>query len=268
MIVKPFLLYKKSELELVKNTLNNRLNDWVNHWFKQDTFCQVAEIRPVDTPSNISFVGGKYFEITAVENNIKVTCVLSTTSIVGISSLLFGEKDLVNPSDIPGKKTGKLGEKLIIRFLEDLCRSNLLANRKLESVMTESVSHLSTSDDCCKGAVVISITLENTSVDLIVPPEIMEKLIDRPYKSDGKKSLFDKDIKELISIGKVPFETILGSAEVTFEELVSLRVGDVIKIDKKIDMPCSIRFENTTIEYNCVLGKVNGHKAIKIVSHS
>ena len=95
-------------------------------------------------------------------------------------------------------------------------------------------------------------------------PLLSHDLVDRKYDVDKGAKFYDGKLEKLFLKKKVPYEISLGTVDIVVEELASLQVGDVLKLDKKLNDSCDIVFDNKQENYKCTLGRVNGSKAVRI----
>lgn len=92
------------------------------------------------------------------------------------------------------------------------------------------------------GAMVISFKVDSTAFDYVVSPVTVERYIeavDAPTREKGKELA---PLNTALGNQKVRASISLGSAELSLGELASIRIGDVVTLDKLIDQPASMRF--------------------------
>ncbi|KXS49955.1 flagellar motor switch protein FliM [Halanaerobium congolense] len=71
-------------------------------------------------------------------------------------------------------------------------------------------------------------------------------------------------LKERLNDALVEVEAELGSTQLTVEDFLYLRPGDVIRLDKKVEENAELKIGNNH-KYQAVVGSKNRHKAIQIV---
>ncbi len=83
----------------------------------------------------------------------------------------------------------------------------------------------------------------------------------RPIKHDGttSKSILTQKLMDTELLVEVEF----GRSSISFQQLMQLKVGDVISLDKKIGEEVLIKIDNKELYYG-IPGKSNKHKSVKI----
>jgi hypothetical protein len=92
------------------------------------------------------------------------------------------------------------------------------------------------------GALVLGVKVGRLKLRFIVSPLTIEryiKALESPPSHENRKKLVD--LTSAISDQRVSAKVVLGSAELTLGELSSIRIGDVITLDKSINQPALLR---------------------------
>jgi flagellar motor switch protein FliM len=116
-----------------------------------------------------------------------------------------------------------------------------------------------------KGHLLITVSIGQHELDVVIPPQIADAMMSRNYKDQAGVPFYQDDVKKLLTTGEVRCEVSLGGAGISLDELMSLQVGDVVKLNTSLNDPCDLKFDGTTDSVKCLLGKKDDHIAVKIV---
>jgi flagellar motor switch protein FliM len=83
-----------------------------------------------------------------------------------------------------------------------------------------------------------------------------EKVIDPQAREIAMKNLYNVDL---------PAQVVLGSAELNLDEVLALKVGDVIQLDSKMDEPLVLQVANQRL-FKVHIGKVGTNLAVQVMS--
>lgn len=115
------------------------------------------------------------------------------------------------------------------------------------------------------GAVVIEIVIGK--LDLLCL--LNDKCIGAPERKTpvpGEKPLVGIDLKKKLSGTPLSLQVELGSTEVDIGSLLTLQVGDVIRLDSTIDRPLAVIGPEGRKVLNGYLGKQDGNMAIEVAA--
>lgn len=73
-----------------------------------------------------------------------------------------------------------------------------------------------------------------------------------------------KNLKRRLNQALVEVEAVLGSAELTVDDFLHLRPGDVIRLNKKLKENAELKIGSSR-KYKTVVGTKNNHKAVRVV---
>lgn len=99
---------------------------------------------------------------------------------------------------------------------------------------------------------------------LLVP--VMDKLNTKFWFSNMQEkdpTMYGEVIENVISKTKVPIKAILGESKVNVSDFVNLQIGDIIKIDKKVDQELDVYVGNIK-KFNALPGYFEDKYAVRI----
>lgn len=82
------------------------------------------------------------------------------------------------------------------------------------------------------------------------------------HADEEEKKLQTKTLKNLLGI-PLKLEVVLGEVKLTFGDILKLKKGDTIMLDKSVQEPLEVRVQNTT-KLTAFLGQVDNRRAIKV----
>lgn len=264
MSVKPYIFYKQSELETLRKNYEVGVSNWGKKWLSNESTVGVNNVTPL-TSDHMAVSRSVSVLKMKLQSGTEVMLSCDDGCLAYLASCLLQKKSKIAPANARHLKFGKLEESLLHNVLQDLVihlhelKTDMeLQTEKLEPVMFQVM-------DQYHGHLLVSIMVGKHELELRVPPELTETLIARDYEAVSDMPLYSEDIKALLTTGSLRCEISLGTAQVSFEELVSLQVGDVIKLNSNLNDPCRLRFSGSSDPVKCILGKKEQNKAVKIV---
>jgi len=266
MSVFPYVFYKESELDVLSNAISHRLDKWSKDWFDPEDAVKLVSLIPFDIND---YVYGKQSMLVHVQlsDGKWVDCWVKTNDVSRITAKLLGTEELPGNLNNRHNAPGKLGRSLVLKAVQSLvvaiCGEGIIASDK--PVTTEIVDHhyLATRNTAI-GKLKMTMSIADATLDLMISPLLSHELIGRKYSKSSEITYYSGELEKLFLKKKVPYEVSLGTVDIAIEELASLQVGDVLKLDKKLSDSCGIIFDKNKRSYNCILGRINGSKAIRI----
>jgi len=266
MSVFPYVFYKESELDILSKAISDRLNRWSRDWFHPGDQVKLVSLIPFDIND---YVYGKQSMLMniMVSDGKWVDCWVKTNDISRITTILLGTEE--QPGNVNNRHNapGKLGRSLVLKAVQSLvvaiCGKDIVDSEK--SVRTEIIDHhyLATKNTAI-GKLKMTMTIADATLDLMISPLLSHELIGRKYSKSNEITYYSGELEKLFLKKKVPYEVSLGTVDISIEELASLQVGDVLKLDKNLSDSCGIVFDKNKKSYKCILGRINGSKAIRI----
>jgi flagellar motor switch protein FliM len=95
---------------------------------------------------------------------------------------------------------------------------------------------------------------------------VMDKLNTKFWFSNMQEkdpTMYGEVIENVISKTKVPIKAILGESKVNVSDFVNLQIGDIIKIDKKVDQELDVYVGNIK-KFNALPGYFEDKYAVRI----
>ena len=266
MSVFPYVYYKESELEVLSNNISGRLLTWSRDWFHKEGAVELVSIIPFDINDYVYGKQSMLIHVTISEGKW-VDCLLKTKDISHIAGILLGLDEPPGNFGNRHNEPGKMGTSLVLKAIQSLvvaiCGDDV-ANAG-ETIKTEIIDHhYVATKNTAIGKLKMTMSIASGNVDLMVSPLLSHELVGRKYHRINGTSFYEGQLEKLFLQKKVPYEVALGTVDITIEELNSLQVGDVLKLDKKLTESCGIEFDKNRKNYKCTLGRVNGSKAIRI----
>ncbi len=108
--------------------------------------------------------------------------------------------------------------------------------------------------------------LVNVCLPFTLLEPVMDKLNTKFWFSNMQEkdpTMYDDVIENIISRTKVPIKAILGESKVNVSDFVNLQVGDIIKIDKKVNQELDVYVGNIK-KFNALPGYFEDKYAVRI----
>ena len=108
--------------------------------------------------------------------------------------------------------------------------------------------------------------LMNVCLPYTLLEPVMDKLNTKFWFSNMQEkdpTMYGEVIENVISKTKVPIKAILGESKVNFSDFVNLQIGDIIKIDKKVDQELDVYVGNIK-KFNALPGYFEDKYAVRI----
>ncbi len=191
-----------------------------------------------------------------------------------IVSSVFGGS--AKPYKIEGKEFTRIETKLIQRLL-NICYQELelawssIMNVKIMPVGIETNPALLTVARAKEKFILLRLVIVIEGSEGYIYLAIPEASI-APYRDilKGSSDVRLKYLQEgsIKSFQNVPFylEVILGKSHITLGELLELKSGDIIKLDRLVKEPLEVRIEGIP-KFTAFLGQLGSTKAIKVHSY-
>ncbi len=207
---------------------------------------------------------------------LRGTCLLAIDPklIYIVVSSVFGGS--AKPYKIEGRDFTRIETKLIQRFL-NICYQELeiawgtVMDVKINPVGIETNPALLTVYRAKEKLILLKLTIviegSEGSVQLAIPESAIA-----PYKDvlKGSPEMKNKEFEEKIlkSFQKIPLrlEVVLGKTTMNFSDVLELKEGDIIYLDKPLRESLEVRVQDRP-KLLAFLGQLGGKKAIKVYKH-
>ena len=261
---RPYIFYKRSELDALKITFEERAANWVQQWFAMESALSVNNITPFKGSAYVAGRQTRTLQVILPEAaRLIINC--DDKCVAHLAACLLNKKRKAPLLKPRYAKIGRLEERMVHNALENLAMDLLASKTENGHGVSEVIPELPADVGDGAGNLLLSMAVGQHELDVIMPPEVAEEVVGRDYKDGSKSSLYNDDIKGLLKTGSVRCEISLGTANISFSELLSLQVGDVIKLNGGLNEPCSLKFVGSANTVNCILGKKDCNKAVKII---
>ncbi|MEJ7620470.1 MAG: FliM/FliN family flagellar motor switch protein [Aquificaceae bacterium] len=207
---------------------------------------------------------------------LRGTCLLAIDPklIYIVVSSVFGGS--AKPYKIEGRDFTRIETKLIQRFL-NICYQELeiawgtVMDVKINPVGIETNPALLTVYRAKEKLILLKLTIviegSEGSVQLAIPESAIA-----PYKDvlKGSPEMKNKEFEEKIlkSFQRIPLrlEVVLGKTTMNFSDVLELKEGDIIYLDKPLRESLEVRVQDRP-KLLAFLGQLGGKKAIKVYKH-
>ncbi len=92
------------------------------------------------------------------------------------------------------------------------------------------------------GAIAVKVGIGSLSFDIFFSPATVERYLKSVEQPDEKQRPVLASFTQALGKQKVRAKVSLGSADLSLKELATIRVGDVVPLDKRCDEPASMSF--------------------------
>jgi hypothetical protein len=113
------------------------------------------------------------------------------------------------------------------------------------------------------GAVVLSIAVGGARASLLLNGPCVHALA-APAGTPALPPLTRVDLHDVLSGTGVALDLTVGTARVGLNNLMSLAVGDVIRLDTSVEQPVAMRLASGAIVLNGYMGKSDGRLAVEL----
>lgn len=261
--VRQFKLFGATEITTLQRKAEKTILHWCDEWLIEDESLQVKCI-----PADSAFInkndkktylfqcgnGGEWVVVVtndevAVELMLRIFCV--------------GKESL---DSVKSDHKSFLASYVLRRSLENLS-SNLLAqflgiNDQNFDIVTDCTESLEEAFETGSGAVVFEILIGCASLRLILSPKLAVRgcmknnVVEPTLPSIDFRNVLKNEIFEL--------HVVAGEAEIKIGSLETLMVGDVIRLNTKVEAPFLLTDKDGSRIGNAYLGSLNSNKAVQL----
>lgn len=114
------------------------------------------------------------------------------------------------------------------------------------------------------GAVVLRVQVDYLTFTLVVSPACVERYLETLDPPAPRERAPLTHLTDALGNQTVRAQVTLGSADLSLSDLLSIRVGDVVALDQRIDQPSSLRFGADGAECDGFIGVKAGRLAFRI----
>ncbi|MBV1787717.1 FliM/FliN family flagellar motor switch protein [Marinobacterium sp. D7] len=258
MLVRPFIILGADHIQKLENSLENIFSDWVSEWFTGpgDISIQVetlgADGVTIESDDELS----SFFK-NSVDEWVAFRCDNDSTLSLAASLLGLNRNDI---QKIP--KMGGIVNSVILAAFNDF------GDKALKCELfpcTSGIEYfLHKSNEPGKGVIRCSINLGDVKLVVLMPAFKMAELYLSKHEMIGSNPTSMKSPLDAMGGQKIKGELSLGVFELSLGSLANLECGDVIKLDKNLGDPLSLRFNNTGANFFGHLGQYKSRFAFKV----
>ncbi|GEM_PF-4661203 len=255
MAVKPFPLINKSEHESIVEQVRQALDKWQDEWCAAPVPA-IVKIMDAGSANTLDAI----WKLYRAAAQIGVAVVLQSDWTLGAKSLITGTR-------AAAEANGELGSLTVNQFLRSLAMA-LLHKPGTVAGKEPPVIELGADDDhvasVADGVRVRCEIGADNAFELYLWAGLVESWIANIDRPDTRSATLTR-AAEAIHGRSVSLEAVLGEAELTLDELQTLGIGDVIRLDRKLEEPLTIRLSDAAI---CAgyLGTAGDRKAVQLTA--
>ena len=266
MNITPYIFYKKSEREVLREVVLNALRQWDSEWgtacqtFSVELF-ELSTLPQTNTEIRAQNLDSEHIQYRTDETRWCIFSVSAENKDRLVSMLLNQPLEA-----LPKKTNGIVLDELFKHATHDL------VERIAQKTETDSPSTVDTIVDVPasaykngSGCLMFEICLADIRFSLVVSGAV---LLD--HLADQRKSLTSpEELGALVGVCAdhiVPIHLKIGTAEVKLADIVTLEVGDVLTLDQKLSDPVKLVISEKSAEHACLIGKVGAQKAVRILA--
>lgn len=237
------------------------IKGWVEEWLPDETTYSIDKLTPLfDYCREVGTVD-VYSLVSWVDDNWCGLLKPVETTLFGATLLSAKEEQI---AEFP---TSILLHGIAQQALLDLAQRMLSKNQPSYDNVPFFITDNQLPDSaeiCGSGAIVIRIKVGTLTLDYIVSPLTVERYIEdlEPPPQEKRKQLVE--LSSALGNQMVSAKVLLGSAELSLGELATIRIGDVVTLDKCVDQPASMRFGVNTDTCEGFIGIKGGSLAFRI----
>jgi len=173
----------------------------------------------------------------------------------------------------------RLANRIIERALDALAEAwSNIENVTFEVIQTESNPQLVQIVAPNEVVVVIGFEVKmgnrSGSMSLCIPFNVIEPVMSRltsqdwfSYKKEGEQEKYRLSLEENVNEAKLKLRAYLGRTDIKVKDLLSLEIGDVLKITKEATSDLILQVEGKS-KFAGKIGQFRGNKAFKISRHA
>lgn len=256
-MINPFVLYGKTDVENIASFLKERASLWLEEWLNDK----------VD-PATLSItLDAKSTDSLAVAGNLCLECTISDSDVYlvqGFASsnrLLNGILGTKNNIDTrPGSEASKTLLKVCFTDLLRKIKSKLpgYENKQLGQCEARESEH----PGRFEGGVMAAFELGAIDFNLFLPDKLLTGLLVTEVKKASSESLVP--LNHCTIEGEVYLSLKAGEVDIEYGLLKEILVGDVIKLNSKIDQPMAFLTAEGDHVCEAYIGKSSNKIAAKV----
>lgn len=256
-----YKLLNQSELRYIENSLHKAFNSWASVWANDEIECKVVCHRVAETNVNVSqsFHDDPWI-FAGIDNKSWVACNAVPDAVMRLAHLLVVSKD--ERQAMTELKVSTLLCELALSALADLIEHIGSAGGKKyrpKNIFRPNENFWKAGS----GAILAEIGCAGNSIFCILSPTLVASLLlnmSQPERSKESLSTTSDALKNT----RMKLNIMVGEVQLSLGLLQTISLGDVIKLDAKVDQPLNIVTSEGTRLCGTFLGKRDGQKAVQL----
>lgn len=261
--VRPFKLLNESELASLKSLIDKAASQWAQDWLTE-AFCEIT-VSLAEASSRGAAVQSRataWRQIMLTDEHW-VGLFVSAVSAQGLDAA-FSSGAAAELND--GLLMQDLRDKVLAALAEQVGHELGIASAERRIDYSAPVAEVWRAG---AGAVVADVRLGDASPGLTLGLMLSPALVSRALAGRIKRHAPAPDlarIREALSAQQAELEAWVGSAELGLAMVQSIAVGDVIKLDARVDQPLRVCLKDHAEQELCggFLGTYKGYKALQL----
>lgn len=269
MMYQNFRLLGDSGIEHIRGSVTPILENWFSKWFQADENLIEVEVF-TSNDQVVDLNQAKRFALTGSDNK---WCIIDCHIKIRESILLRWNEKFGIDLHADSENNDCLITEVADMAIEELAQLALTGNIDTQQSNLVREDAGSILPDQAKGinygGVVLRIHDDDFDINIILSASSVDDYI--KYMPDNNLDVKDNIVLPLSSAlhnQYIEAEAMLGSASLTIDELMSLKPGDVIKLDRNIFENIVLDIKKTDYSYVGALGKSEGRLAIQITNNT
>ena len=255
-MVRPYKLYGKTELDAIKKHLAKSGNQWKSQWFisGHDAVTITAdELLPDAVPQ-----ASQYF---CVMQQQTIDMVVETKAL----NELLG-KIINSPTANSGTaKLSELSKSVVENCLLDLLITLVAYDPQAQEYPVLIDTPQSLNFEASAGMINVCIAFTATRINLLIPYELLKSMAGATAvrKVRNVQPLERRENSKLTA--NTSLSLLIGHTELEYGAINNLCVGDVIRLDSKIDDPVSVVTDDNISVCHAYVGRQGNKKVAKVI---
>lgn len=262
MTVRPYVLLSDGVLGKLRACLLEAVEEWSKDWGLTADVVLVCEqatgLMSVNVPANwhLHYVGGHkkvWFgtNVTELETAIR-------------KNLFQSDRRLEISNQVNGSIAAATAKRAVADVFERLASTLGFTPTDAQSGSMEVDSALTAP---ASGAVLVQIQFGDRSIAILMNHSCLTSIVPEAPVASGSATPLMSLAQALTEVPVVlPIE--IGRVELDVASLISLGIGDVVRLPASVDAPLEIRNENGTALFNAYIGKRDGLVALEVASNN
>ncbi|MCW8932944.1 MAG: FliM/FliN family flagellar motor switch protein [Gammaproteobacteria bacterium] len=256
-MIRPFKIYSKSEMENIKNKLFDIFQTWVDDWiYNNDQARRLNFEIEIDKKFNYEEQNSQCY---VCQTELFSSYLITNDKV--LNELLFYITNIDETVNSIAQSDVSLS--IVIESLAELLNNLCYCERSNDAKLVLDKISSRKQPEKNSGEIFVSIKMINGTINLILPYEGIRNL----FISDHSRTVFSKSLSSRNNCriyDKLKLSLSVGCAELEYNNVANLAVGDVIRLESKIEDPLTIYTDDAYV-CDAYLGKKNNKKAAKVI---